>query len=64
MNAGGVFEMREDYGPGFRIYYTIIGQKLVVILAGSIKRDQDKTIEKAKQYLAQQQKRKNHEQKY
>ena len=49
--------MREHYGAGFRIYYSMIGQKLVVILAGSTKRDQDKTIEKAKQYLTQQQQR-------
>ena len=38
----GIFEMREHYGAGFRIYYSIIGQKLVVILAGGTKKDQDK----------------------
>ncbi len=47
-NADGIFEMREHYGAGFRIYYSIIGQKVVVILAGSTKKDQDKTIEKAR----------------
>ena len=57
VNTDGIFEMREHYGAGFRIYYSMIGQKLVVILAGSTKRDQDKTIEKAKQYLTQQQQR-------
>jgi putative addiction module killer protein len=56
-NANGVYEMREHYGAGFRIYYSIIGKTLVIILAGSTKRDQDKTIEKAKSYLAQQQER-------
>lgn len=56
-NANGVYEMREHYGAGFRIYYGIIGKTVVIILAGSTKRDQDKTIEKAKRYLAQQQAR-------
>ena len=49
--AEGVFEMRIHYSPGYRIYYHLAGQKLVVILAGSTKREQDKAIESAKTYL-------------
>ena len=56
-NANGVYEMREHYGAGFRIYYTIINKTVVIILAGSTKHDQKKTIEKAKYYLAQWQRR-------
>lgn len=50
-NAPGVFEMREHYGPGYRIFYTVIGQKIVLLLAGSLKRDQKKAIAAAKQRL-------------
>ena len=49
--AKGIFEMREHYGAGYRIFYSIIGGKIVLLLAGSIKRDQNKTIKQAKEYL-------------
>lgn len=51
-NAPGVFEMREHYGPGYRIFYAVIGQKIVLLLAGSSKRDQKKAIATAKRNLA------------
>lgn len=50
--AGGIREMRVHYGPGFRIYYIIAGQKVILLLAGSTKKEQDRTIAKAKEYLA------------
>jgi putative addiction module killer protein len=56
-NANGLYEMREHYGAGFRIYYRIINKNVLLILAGSTKHDQNKTIEKAKYYLAQLQRR-------
>ncbi len=59
--AKGIFEMREHYGPGYRIFYSIIENKIVLLLAGSIKRDQDKAIETAKKYLADYERRKCHE---
>lgn len=49
--AKGVFEMRIHYGPGLRLFYTVIGNRVVLLLAGSSKRDQEKTIAKAKEYL-------------
>ncbi len=49
--AKGVFEMREHYGPGYRIFYAVVGKKVVLLLAGSTKKDQKKTIAKAKEYL-------------
>lgn len=49
--AKGLFEMLISYGQGFRIYYTIMDGKLVLLLAGSTKQDQDRTISKAKEYL-------------
>jgi putative addiction module killer protein len=44
--------MRIQYAQGFRIFYTVVGQEIVVLLAGSTKQEQDKTIAKAKEYLA------------
>lgn len=49
--AKNIFEMRERHGPGYRIYYTIIGGKIILLLAGSSKKDQKKAIAKAKEYL-------------
>jgi putative addiction module killer protein len=51
-NAAGLFEMREHYGPGYRIYYGIIGKKIILLLAGSTKQDQNKAISTAKKRLA------------
>jgi putative addiction module killer protein len=49
--AKGLFEMRIPYGQGFRIYYTLVDGKLVLLLAGSTKHDQDRAIAKAQEYL-------------
>jgi putative addiction module killer protein len=57
-NTGGLCEMREHYGPGFRIYFKIEGKHLLLILAGSIKRDQNATIAKAKKYIEDYEQRK------
>lgn len=46
-----VFEFRIDYGPGFRVYFSIQGQKILLLLVGGDKRTQSKDIEKAKSYL-------------
>ncbi len=48
----GLYEMREHYGPGYRIFYTLVGKKLSVLLAGSSKKDQKKAIAEANKYLA------------
>jgi len=55
--AQGVYEMRENYGPGYRIYYSIVGRKIILLLAASTKREQDRTIAKAKEYMADYEKR-------
>ena len=43
----GVFELRIDYGPGYRVYYRQQGRELVILLAGGDKASQPKDIEKA-----------------
>jgi putative addiction module killer protein len=47
----GVCELRIHYGPGIRIYYGKIGNKVVLLLCGGDKSSQDKDIEKAKEYF-------------
>ena len=42
--GGGVSEMRIDYGPGYRLYYTIKEGKLVVLLIGGDKSSQPRDI--------------------
>ncbi|MEO5334569.1 MAG: hypothetical protein H7839_21345 [Magnetococcus sp. YQC-5] len=51
-NANGICEMREHYGPGYRIFYKRIGNRLVLLLAGSMKADQEKVVKLAREYLA------------
>lgn len=44
----GVFEMRLDFGAGYRIYYARHGAFVIVLLAGGDKSDQRKAIADAK----------------
>ena len=46
----GVWELRIDVGPGYRVYYAKSGQALVLLLCGGIKRSQDTDISKACEY--------------
>jgi len=43
----GVFEMREFFGPGWRMYYLQRGETLIVMLAGGDKSSQSADIAKA-----------------
>ena len=43
----GVSELRIDYGPGYRVYYTQRGRELVILLAGGDKRTQASDIKTA-----------------
>lgn len=36
----GVSELRIDYGPGYRVYYTMRGRTMLILLAGGNKRTQ------------------------
>ncbi len=44
----GVFEMRIDYGPGYRLYYALRGSEVVLLLVGGDKSSQQKDVVKAK----------------
>lgn len=43
----GVFEMREHFGPGWRMYYIQHGSVLIVMLGGGDKSTQSDDISKA-----------------
>jgi putative addiction module killer protein len=43
----GVAELKIDYGPGYRVYYTQRGEELVILLCGGDKRTQTQDIERA-----------------
>jgi putative addiction module killer protein len=45
--GSGVSELHIDYGPGYRVYFTQRGLKLVVLLCGGDKRTQDADIARA-----------------
>ena len=47
----GLYELRIDWGPGFRVYYAMIGQARVLLLCGGDKRTQSADIAKAHDYL-------------
>ena len=47
--GAGVFELRFDFGPGYRVYYTERNGEIVILLAGGDKSTQNQDIEKAKQ---------------
>ena len=44
-------ELRIDYGPGYRVYFGLEGQTIVLLLCGGDKSTQTKDIETAKRYL-------------
>ena len=48
----GVYEMREHFGPGWRMYYAMRGDILIVMLGGGDKGSQAADIAKAKQLEA------------
>ena len=47
----GVSEMRIFTGKGYRLYFTIRGQQLILLLNGGDKSTQDRDIRKAKNIL-------------
>jgi len=40
----GVFELRLDFGPGYRVYYGREGRTIIILLGGGTKRRQDADI--------------------
>ena len=44
----GVFELRLDFGPGYRVYFGKDGEAVVILLGGGIKKRQQTDIETAR----------------
>ncbi|MEQ1837122.1 MAG: type II toxin-antitoxin system RelE/ParE family toxin, partial [Candidatus Nitrotoga sp.] len=57
----GVWELCIDVGAGYRVYYAIAGQLIVLLLCGGDKRTQNKDIERACTYWQDWQRRTNDE---
>ncbi len=55
--GGGVYELRIDYGPGYRLYCAFAGQQLVLLLCGGSKATQNADIKNAQAYWEDYQKR-------
>jgi putative addiction module killer protein len=49
--GSGIFELKIDYGPGYRVYYKKAGNEIVVLLCGGDKSAQNEDIAKAKAVL-------------
>lgn len=47
----GVWELRIDVSAGYRVYYSISGKEVVLLLCGGSKRTQKRDIDKAVEYL-------------
>lgn len=46
----GVYELKIDHGPGYRVYYAMAGKTVVLLLIGGDKSTQKRDIETAKDY--------------
>ena len=53
----GVSEMKIDLGPGYRIYYGMIGRTIVLLLCGGDKKTQNKDIRRALEFFRDHKKR-------
>lgn len=48
---GGLFELRIDWGPGYRVYYAWDGRTCVLLLCAGDKRKQPADVKRAAEYL-------------
>lgn len=53
----GVWELKIDWGPGFRVYYALVGNTVVLLLCGGAKDTQNLDIIRAVKFWEDYQKR-------
>ena len=56
--GAGVYELRLDFGPGYRVYFGKDGERLVVLLGGGTKKRQQSDIDVAHALWAEYKQRK------
>lgn len=49
--GAGLYELRIDWGPGYRVYYAFTGKACVLLLCGGDKRKQSADIKRALEYF-------------
>lgn len=49
--GAGLFELRIDWGPGYRVYYGQVGSACILLLCGGDKRRQSSDIQRARECL-------------
>ena len=59
--GAGVFERVLDWGPGYRVYFGKDGDAVVILLGGSGKKNQQRSIEDAKKRWADYRRRKTND---
>jgi putative addiction module killer protein len=47
----GLYELRINWGPGYRVYYAMVGRVCVLLLCGGDKRKQSSDVARALEYL-------------
>jgi putative addiction module killer protein len=47
----GVWELRVDVGAGYRVYYTHVGDRVILLIGGVDKRSQSRDIERSVKLL-------------
>jgi len=50
--GSGIYELKVDFGPGYRVYFGYDGPEVVILVAGGTKKRQGKSIEIAKKRWA------------
>jgi putative addiction module killer protein len=51
--GNGVSEIKIDYGAGYRIYYTMRGSEIILLLIGADKSRQEEDVSRAKNMVKQ-----------
>jgi len=59
--GSGVYELRLDFGPGYRVYFGKDGERIVILLGGGTKKQQNADIDAAHELWAEYKKRKREE---
>lgn len=45
--GGGLYELKIDFGPGYRVYYSQVGKRILLLISGGDKGSQKRDIKQA-----------------